>query len=256
MKALLSVILILVVLNVQAQTDQPRNQISLMAGFGGGQWKDQFYSPLNYDVSSSLWQFGWERSTRRGHIFVLETQSIAAKLTPDAGEQFESEMIGFELQTAWLWKLKEITHWQFHLGPEYSTGSQVTTWEDGNNLSSAYTYLSTHGLSITGRASYQLDRWNLSGQVSLPVLMYASRPPYTGITDATESSDLLFRMKNGDWHSLDSYVVPEVRVQAEYELRRWIGLAAQYHFAYQDVDSGQPMSSSIHNVQVGVNIKF
>ena len=256
MKALIIIILALFALNVQAQTDQPRNQITLMAGFGGGQWEDQFYSPLSYDVSSALWQFGWERSTQRGHIFVLETQSIAAKLTPKTGDQLESEMIGFELQSAWLWKLRETTRWQFHLGPEYSIGSQVTTLEDGNNLSSDYTYLSTNGLSVTGRAKYQLDRWNLTGLVSLPVLMYTSRPPHSSITDATEASDLLFRMNDGDWQSLDNYVAPEVRVQAEYELRRWIGLAAQYHFAYQDLETSQRLSSSVHNVQIGVNFKF
>lgn len=256
MKALVFVIFALLALNVQAQTPQPRHRITLMTGFGGGQWQDQFYSPFNYDVNSALWQLGWERSTRQGHIFLLETQSIAAKLTPESGEQLESEMIGFELQSAWLWKLNETSRWQFHFGPEYSIGSQVTTLEDGSNLSSDYTYLSTHGLSITGRANYQLNRWNLTGQVSLPVLMSTSRPSYSNITDATEVNDLLFRMKGGDWQSLGDYVAPEVRVQAEYELRRWIGLAAQYHFAYQDLGASQPLSSSVHNVQVGVNIKF
>jgi len=253
MKALLFVILVLFALNVQAQTDQPRNQITLMAGFGGGQWQDQFYSPLSYDVSSALWQFGWERRTRHGHIFVLETQSIAAKLTPEEGGQPESEMIGFELQAAWLWKLKETNRWQFHLGPEYSIGSQVTTQNDDG---SSYSYVSTHGLSATGRANYRLDRWNFTGQLSLPLFMYTARPPYADYTEGMEASDLFFRMKNGDWQRLGNYVAPEVRVKAEYELRRWIGLAAQYHFAYQDLEASQPISSSTHHVQVGVNFKF
>lgn len=255
MKSLLITFLVLFALNVEAQ-EQPRNRISLMAGFGGGQWKDQFYSPLRYDVSSALWQLGWERYTRRGHIFILETQSIAATLTPDAYDTFESDMFAFELQTAWLWKLKETTRWQFYVGPEYSISSQVSTWEDGYDLSSAYTYLSTNGLSLTGRARYQLNRWNLNGQVSLPVLMYTSRPPYAGNTDITGSSELLFRVKDGDWQSLDSYLAPEVRLQAEYELRSWIGLAAQYRFAYQDLEADQPMSYSFHKIQIGVNFKF
>ncbi|MEM9675394.1 MAG: hypothetical protein AAF992_22575 [Bacteroidota bacterium] len=253
MKALVFVIFALLALNVQAQTDQPRHRITLMTGFGSGQWQDQFYSPFSYDARSALWQFGWERSTRQGHIFVLETQSIAAKLTPETGDQLESEMIGFELQSAWLWKLKETTRWQFHLGPEYSIGSQVTTPE---NSGSSYTYVSTHGLSATGRANYQLNRWNFTGQLSLPLLIYAARPPYADFTEGMEADDLLFRMKNGDWQSLGNYVAPEVRIQAEYGLRRWIGLAAQYHFAYQDLETSQPLSSSTHHVQLGVNFKF
>ena len=253
MKALLLTILVFFTLNVQAQTDPPRNRITLMAGFGGGQWKDQFYSPLSYDVNSALWQFGWERSTRQGHIFVFETQSMAAKLTPDAGEQFESEMIGFELQAAWLWKLKETNRWQFHLGPEYSIGSQVTTQNDDG---SSYSYVSTHGLSATGRANYRLDRWNFTGQLSLPLFMYTARPPFADYTEGMEVSDLLFRLNNGDWQNPSRYLAPEVRVKAEYELRRWVGLAAQYHFAYQNLEANQPMSSSTHHVQVGVNFKF
>ncbi|MGD1894406.1 MAG: hypothetical protein ACFB15_27900 [Cyclobacteriaceae bacterium] len=253
MKALVFVIFALLALNVQAQTDQPRHRITLMTGFGSGQWQDQSYSPFSYDARSALWQFGCERSTQRGHIFVLETQSIAAKLTPETGDQLESEMIGFELQSAWLWKLKETTRWQFHLGPEYSIGSQVTTPE---NSGSSYTYVSTHGLSATGRANYQLNRWNFTGQLSLPLLIYAARPPYADFTEGMEADDLLFRMKNGDWQSLGNYVAPEVRIQAEYELRRWIGLAAQYHFAYQDLETSQPLSSSTHHVQLGVNFKF
>jgi len=233
-----------------------RNQLSLMYGIGSGQWKDQSYSPLSYDLGSMQSELRLQHFTRRGHTWNFELQGWAAALTNNANDNFETQLLGLDLKVSHLWKLGEADGCSFYLGPRYKIGSQIITWEDEYDLSSAYSYLSTSNFAASARIHYQNSRWNLSAEASLPLIATNSRPAYSGFGEDADEDIFNYLFDYVQWHTPDEYFAPELSLSAGYDVLPWLALQAKYEGAYTELNDDEKIAFATHQLMLGLNLKF
>lgn len=233
-----------------------RNQLSLVSGIGTGQWKDQSYSPLVYDLGSMQIELNFQHLSKHGNIWDFELQSWAARLSNDANEKFETDLLGLDLKFSYLWKLTEEGNYNFHLGPRYKAGSQIITWEDDYELSSAYSYFSTSNLALTARFDYHLERWNFSAVASLPLIATNSRPEYSGFNNGSDEHILNYLFDYVQWHTPDQYFAPEVALSADFKIVEWLALKAKYEGAYTQLNDSEKIAFFTHQFMLGLNFKF
>lgn len=235
---------------------QNRNQLSFHQGIGVGQWKDQSYSPLTYDLGSMQSELRLQHFTRRGHIWDFELQGWAALLSHQANENFDTQLLGLDLKVSHLWKLGQANGWRLYLGPRYKIGSQIITWEDEYDLSSAYSYLSTSNFAASLRVDYQKQRWNLSAEASLPFIATNSRPAYSGFGDDADEHILNYLFDYVQWQTPDQYLAPEVSLTAGLDIFSWLALQAKYEGAYTELNDDDKIAFDTHQVMLGLNFKF
>lgn len=235
---------------------QNRNQLSLLYGIGTGQWKDQSYLPLSYDLGSMQSELRLQHFTRRGHIWDFELQGWAALLSTNANEDFETQLLGLDLKVNHLWKLGEADGCSLYLGPRYKIGSQIITWEDEYDLSSAYSYLSTSNFAASARIDYQNNRWNFIAEASLPLIATNSRPAYSGFGEDSDEHILNYLFDYVQWHTTDEYFAPEVSLSAGYDVLPWLALQAKYEGAYTELNDDEKVAFATHQLMLGLNFKF
>ncbi|WP_417611917.1 hypothetical protein [Owenweeksia hongkongensis] len=257
MKTIKLFILLCFSLALNAQNNsQKRNELSLMTGIGMGQWKDLSYSPLSYKLGHMPTELRFQHFSKKGHILDFELQGWAGTLEYDPYENFETQLLGLDFKAQWLGKLGEANGCTLYLGPRYKLGSQMITWEDDLELSSAYSYLSTSNLGITARVDYTQQRWSFSAEASLPLIASNSRPAYSGFTDEDSDEILNFLFDDAQWQGPDTYFAPELGLQASYQIFNWADITAKYEGAYTHVSDSEKIAFATHQFMFGLKFKF
>ncbi len=257
MKSIVLLVILCFASNLGAQNiTENHNQLSLLYGIGTGHWKDQSYSPLSYDLGSLQSELRLQHFTRRGHIWDFDLQGWAALLSTHANDDFETQLLGLDLKVSHLWKLGEVDDCRLYIGPRYKVGSQIITWEDDYELSSAYSYLSTSNFAASARIDYQNNRWNFTAEASLPLIATNSRPAYSGFREDSDEHILNYLFDNVEWYTPDKYFAPEVSLYAGYDAFPWLALQAKYEGAYTELNDGEKIAFATHQLMLGINFKF
>jgi hypothetical protein len=257
MKTIKVIIMLCFTVSLSAQNiSNKRNQLSLIYGFGLGQWKDISYSPLSYDLGSMQSELRYQHSSKKGHILDFELQGWAGTLGHNNHENFDTQFLGLDFKAQWLGKLGEIKGCALYLGPRYKLGTQMMTWEDDYELSSAYSYLSTSNLGLTARVDYTLQKWSFSAEASLPLIASNSRPAYSGFTDEDSDEILNFLFEDAEWQGPGTYLAPELGLQASYQILPWADLTAKYEGAYTELRDAEKIAIASHQFMFGLNFKF
>ena len=257
MKTIKLITLLCFTLSLSAQnTSEKRNQLSLMYGIGAGQWKDLSYSPLSYNLGGIQSELRFQHYTRRGHILHFEIQGWTGTLDYDPYESFETQLLGAEFKAQWLGKLGEASGCTLYVGPRYKLSSQMITWEDDYELSSAYSFLSTSNLGVTARIEYAYQKWNFLAEASLPLIASNSRPAYSGFTDDNSEEILNFLFDDAEWQGPGTYFAPELALQASYQIFNWADVTAKYEGAYTQLNDAEKIAFATHQFMFGLNFKF
>jgi hypothetical protein len=257
MKTIKLITLLCFALSLGAQNaPEKRNQLSLMYGFGIGQWKDLSYSPLSYALGSMQSELRFQHYTKKGHILDFELQGWAGTLGHNNHENFETQFLGLDFKVQWLRNLFTGYGFSLYAGPRYKLGSQLMTWEDDYELSSAYSFLSTSNLGVTARIDYAYQKWNFSAEANLPLIASNSRPAYSGFTDDNSEEILNFLFDDAEWHGPETYFAPELALQASYQIFKWVDLTAKYEGAYTQVEDDEKIAFATSQLMLGIKFKF
>lgn len=233
-----------------------RNSLSLMYGIGKGDWKDQSYSPLRYDLGSMQSELRFQHITKKGNLWDFELQGWAALLSNTAGEEFETQLLGVDLKAAFLWELLNANGWSVYLGPQYKAGSQIITREDDYHLNYAFSYLSTSNIAASFRVNYQVNRWDFDVNASLPLIATNSRPAYSGFPGEDGEHILNYLFDYVRWQTPDEYFAPELTFTLGYDVFNWVAVAAKYEGSYTSLKDEKPIDFTTHQLMLGLNFKL
>lgn len=256
MRTRIFITLLCLSLGLNAQNNSSRNQLSLLYGFGKGQWKDLSYSPLSYELGSNQLELRFQHSSKKGHVLDFELQGWAGTLGHEHYNNFETQFLGLDFKAQWLGKIGSTRGYSLYLGPRYKIGSQMMTWEDAYSLSSAYSYLSTSNLGLTARLNYTRGKWTLSTEASLPLIASNSRPAYSGFTGQDGDEVLGYMFDNVQWQGTDVYFAPEIGIEARCRIFRWTDIVAKYEGSYTQLRDWEKTAFATHQFMFGLNVSF
>lgn len=230
-------------LNPKNLTKSGRFSIEATGGVISGGFRDEMYSPFNYDnvgFSSGLTLgYGFKKS-----IIELNLGYGQSRLTTPLSKNFESDYYGVTISASYLhpvWQpSKKLT---LLVGGGYSFRLDGVIKDMGN-----YTYIASHSFEPVVRFDYHLHkRHSFSTRFSLYLLGFVSRPSYNRIPEYDDNEIvivdyILKEISVSNFAFIGQYLDFNLNVDYTFHLSRVIDLGLRYRFRVQKFNEIQPLS--------------
>ncbi len=241
---------------VKSQTTEKvrNNRIHAYAGIAGGKWKDEGYSPLLYSMNSAQFDLFYQRIVEKDDFLELRFNAQLGQLSHENLENFTSDYVSFQFEVAYLWQLLTVKNWNFYAGAHYRLGTNLTTWEDEYGFSSTHSYYNENSFSPLLQAQYNREKIQFTTRFQMPVISFASRPPYTTITDQDDGA--LFSFSEGDWNTVNNHISPQLELIAAYKIAPWFSLNGKLKTAYSQYNRHHKIAYNTTSFSVGTQFTF
>lgn len=236
--------------------DDAQHQINLSGGSIIGVFKDEIFSPFNYDERGHLSGIQYSRS-KNDNVFSVSFDFTEAELRTDVSDLFiveENMLVNFSLDY-----LKKIAipnnRFILQLGGQYKTAANLVTWDDLN----AFTFNFAHSLGMASALTFQLDgHQSLYTNLTIPLVTLLVRPPYAGLDKALVENQNrpLHLLTNGTLTSVNKYFAFDWSFGYNLQMsNRWV-LNLQYRLQYQHVANVHSYTNLQNQFTLGVGFKF
>ncbi len=243
--------------SMYGQKEGVKKEFGITVGINSGYFKDINFSPLNYRQSGPVFGLNYLRTKDNKTHFGIELTAGINSLNSKVTERFKSDYYIGNLRVEYLKRIStEDKKLNWHIGGQFLSSNHFVVYEGLNG----FTFNFAHSLGIKGMATCQLSpNISIRSSLSLPLLAYVIRPPYNGFDKTTAENGekpLKLLTREGDFKSLNKYMLLEWKNQFRYKASDRLDLAFNYNLTFQKVNEDTPLTQLQNQFSISTIFKF
>lgn len=239
-----------------AQQEKPPSQTYLGLGIGVSldRLNDTNLSPLNQQGTALFYRILYERHSR--NILKFDIKYGDGILKSGRKNRLETSYYKGSIGATYLKNLStNNSTTNVYIGGTYKLDILYMDWYDQD----AFSYISTHGLSLDASISQKLTTNQLvQSTISVPVAQYLSRPPYNGIDEYIKENqdDPINIIFNGRLTSLKAYKSINWNINYNYQPSNHLNLRLDYDLNIQKAKTISEFKSLSNRISTSILYKF
>lgn len=231
-----------------------QKSLSIDLGVNQGFFKDQVFSPVNYQIGGTAFGVEYRKVKQSNNIFLAKFSGAISKLNSDYSSYFTTSDFQANLELGYL---KNVRNKALSL----NLGGQLHSYINADFFdgTEAITFFSNHSLEVAAIMNYKLKtKHSFESKLNIPLVAYMVRPQYAGwdkyISDNADKAAKIVLYDRGKFTSLNDFKAINWQAKYIYQLGVKMAVGLSYQFRYYSTDI--PDKTTIANNQLSLTTNF